>query len=403
MAVKTANTKKKKSLPVKAKIILKSKAKQLLSKGKAKGKAIAKPVKISKNATKAAVKAKPKAKAIVKTKKSAPTKVVVKAGAKKAKAMVKVVTKSIASKATKAKVTKEIVAKATKKIAEKAKSIIAVVKPQKKVRIPEVKIKVEPPVELDIRPNPEKVKSILVSQARPETEKSPYFDLAKKCNVRIDFRAFIHVEGVTPSDFRRERINILDYTSVIFTSRNAADHFFRMCGEMRILVPENMKYFCISESTAYYLQKYVLYRKRKIFHGKQTFLDLMDVIKKHKDEKFLLPCSDIAKEEGPEILEKFKINYKKAVIYKTVCSDLSDLANVNYDVLVFFSPAGIKSLFQNFPKFKQNNTRIAAFGPTTAKAVKDAGLKLDIHAPMPAAPSMTMALEQYMNKVNKGK
>jgi uroporphyrinogen-III synthase len=248
-----------------------------------------------------------------------------------------------------------------------------------------------------------KVKSILVSQPKPESDKSPYFDLAKKCNVKIDFRPFIHVEGIPAADFRKDRINLAEHTAVILTSKNAVDHFFRICQEMRVSIPDTLKYFCISESTAYYLQKYVVYRKRKIFHGKQTFLDLIDVIKKHKEEKFLLPCSDKHKEEVPEVLDQLNINYTKAVIYKTVCSDLSDLADVNYDVLVFFSPSGIKSLFQNFPKFKQNKTRIAAFGPTTAKAVKEAGLKLDIHAPMPAAPSMTMALEQYIAKVNKGK
>lgn len=246
-----------------------------------------------------------------------------------------------------------------------------------------------------------KVKSILVSQPKPETEKSPYYDLAKKCNVKIDFRPFIHVEGISASEFRKDRVNIGDFNSVILTSRNAVDHFFRICQEMRINVPDSMKYFCISESTAYYLQKYVIYRKRKIFHGKQTFSDLMDVIKKHKEELFLLPCSDIHKDEIPIILDENEIKYTKAIIYKTVCSDLSDLADVNYDVLVFFSPSGIKSLFQNFPDFKQNSTRIAAFGKTTALAVQDAGLLLDIHAPMPNAPSMTMALEYYIKKVNK--
>lgn len=248
-----------------------------------------------------------------------------------------------------------------------------------------------------------KVKSILVTQPKPETDKSPYFDLAKKCNVKIDFRPFIHVEGVPAADFRKERINLPDFTAVILTSRNAVDHFFRICTEMRYTVPETLKYFCISESTAYYLQKYVVFRKRKIFHGKQKFSDLIETLKKHKEDIFLFPVSDIHKEDGPEILDELKIKYSKAVIYKTVCSDLSDLAKVNYDVLVFFSPSGIKSLFQNFPKFKQNNTRIAAFGPTTAKAVIEAGLKLDIEAPLPKAPSMTMALEQYIVKANKGK
>ncbi len=248
-----------------------------------------------------------------------------------------------------------------------------------------------------------KVKTILVSQPKPEGDKSPYFDLAKKCNVKIDFRPFIHVEGVSAQDFRKTKINIADHTAIIFTSRNAVDHYFRLCQEMRVAVPESMKFFCISESTAFYLQKYVLYRKRKVFHGKQTISDLMDVIKKRKDEKFLLPCSDIHKEEIADKLELQNIQYTKAIMYKTVCSNLKDLANVNYDVLVFFSPSGIKSLFKNFPKFKQNKTRIACFGPTTAIAVKKAGLKLDIHAPNPKAPSMTMALEQYIIAANKAK
>ena len=247
-----------------------------------------------------------------------------------------------------------------------------------------------------------KVKSILVTQIKPENDKNPYVDLAKKFNLKVDFRPFIQIEGIPAIDFRKDKINISEFPSVILTSRNAADHFFRICNEMRITVPETMKYFCVSESTAYYLQKFVVYRKRKIFFGKQTVFDLMDVIRKHKEDKFLVPCTDIHKQDIFELLDDEKIVYAKAVIYKTVASDLSDLANVNYDVLVFFSPSGIKSLMKNFPKFKQNNTRIAAFGPTTAQAVLDAGLRLDIQAPIPAAPSMTMALEQYIKKANKG-
>ncbi len=246
-----------------------------------------------------------------------------------------------------------------------------------------------------------KVKSILVTQPKPETDKSPYFDLAKKYTVKVDFREFIHVEGVPAKDFRKERVNLLEHGAVIMTSRNAVDHYFRMCSEMRVTVPDTMKYFCISESTAYYLQKYVQYRKRKIFHGKQTFMDLIDMIRKHKDEKFLYPCTDIHKEDIPEILDQHGIQYTKAVLYKTVCSDLSDLDNVTYDVIVFFSPSGITSLFKNFPKFKQNKTRLAAFGPTTAKAMIDAGLKVNIQAPKPGTPSMTMALEEYIKEVNK--
>ncbi|MFM8433281.1 MAG: uroporphyrinogen-III synthase [Bacteroidota bacterium] len=246
-----------------------------------------------------------------------------------------------------------------------------------------------------------KVKTILVTQPKPETDKSPYFDLAKKYSLKIDFRPFIQVEPISAKDFRKDKVNMAEHSAVILTSRNAADHFFRMCTELRITVPETMKYFCVSESTAYYLQKFVVFRKRKIFFGKQTISDLMDVLKKHKKEKFLVPCTDIHKQEIFEILDANHLDYTKAVIYKTVASDLSDLANVNYDVLVFFSPSGITSLLKNFPKFKQNNTRIAAFGPTTAQAVLDAGLRLDIQAPVPAAPSMTMALEQYIKKANK--
>jgi len=236
------------------------------------------------------------------------------------------------------------------------------------------------------------IKSILVSQPKP------YYDLASKYKLQIDFRPFIHVEAVDAKEFRQERINVLDHTAVVLTSRNAVDHFFRICSEMRITVPDGMKYFCISESTAYYLQKYVVYRKRKIFHGKQRFADLMDVIKKHKSDKFLVPCSDIHKQEIFSTLEDSKIKFTKAILYRTVASDLSDLANVNYDMLVFFSPSGINSLLKNFPDFKQNNTKIAAFGPTTANAVKSAGLRLDVHAPMPNAPSMTMAIEHHIKK-----
>lgn len=240
-----------------------------------------------------------------------------------------------------------------------------------------------------------------MSQPKPETDKSPYFDLANSHKIKIDFRPFIHVEGIESREFRKSKINILEHKAVIFTSRNAVDHFFRVCEEMRIPISDSMKYFCISESTAYYLQKYVVYRKRKIFHGRQSFEDLLEVIKKHSNEKFLLPCSDIHKEDVAEILDKHKINYTKAILYRTVCSDLSDLKDVNYDVLVFFSPSGIKSLFKNFPDFQQNSTRIAVFGPTTAKAAEEAKLRVDVAAPMPEAPSMTMALENYIRQANK--
>ncbi len=246
-----------------------------------------------------------------------------------------------------------------------------------------------------------KVKTILVSQPEPETEKSPYFDLSEDCKVKVDFRPFIHVEGIESKEFRQQKVDLKDYGAVIFTSRNAVDHFFRISEEMRYSVPDSLKYFCISESTAYYLQKYVVYRKRKIFHGRQKIDDLIPLMKKHKTEKFLLPCSDILKQDIPDTLKKNEIEFKEAMLYRTVCSDLSDLENVNYDVLVFFSPAGIASLYENFPKFKQNDTRIAVFGATTAKAAEQAGLEINIAAPKPEAPSMTMALEQYIKKQNK--
>jgi len=247
-----------------------------------------------------------------------------------------------------------------------------------------------------------KIKSILVSQPKPETAKSPYFDLAETSNVKIDFRPFIHVEGVSAKDFRQSRIHILDHTAVIFTSRTAIDHFFRIAQELRLTVPDSMKYFCISEATAYYLQKYIVYRKRKIFYGNGKFSDLINVMKKHKSESFLVPLSDIHKQQIPDLLDKSGFKYTKAILYRTVSSDLSDLKDVNYDILVFFSPSGIQSLLQNFPDFDQKETRIACFGPSTAKAVKDAGLRLDIQAPTSKAPSMTMALELYIKKHNKG-
>jgi uroporphyrinogen-III synthase len=246
-----------------------------------------------------------------------------------------------------------------------------------------------------------KIKKILVSQPQPASEKSPYHELALKNNVKIDFRPFIHVEGIACKEFRKQRVDILNHTAVIFTSKTAINHFFRIAEEMRVTVPDSMKYFCISESVAFYLQKYIVYRKRKIFYGQGKFSDLIDIITKHSEEKFLVPLSDQHKEEIPQLLENNNIRYTKAILYKTVCSDLSDLSAINYDVLVFFSPSGVKSLLHNFPKFKQNNIKIASFGATTARAVKDAGLRLDLQAPLPHAPSMTMALDQFIKEHNK--
>ncbi|MBU2939044.1 uroporphyrinogen-III synthase [Lacinutrix sp. C3R15] len=248
-----------------------------------------------------------------------------------------------------------------------------------------------------------KVKTILVSQPEPKIENSPYFDLQEKQKVKIDFRPFIHVEGVPAKEIRLQKVDLSKYTAIILTSRNAVDHFFRVAEEMRFKVPDTLKYFCQSEAVAYYLQKYVVYRKRKIYVGKRTFAELSPTIKKYKDETFLLPTTDKLKPEVPTILDGLGVNWKQAVFYKTVISDLSDLANVYYDILVFFSPSGIDSLFHNFPDFKQNNTRIAVFGNTTIKAVEAHGLRVDIAAPTPETPSMTMALEKYINKINKGK
>ena len=246
-----------------------------------------------------------------------------------------------------------------------------------------------------------KVKTILVSQPEPKVENSPYFDLQEKQRVKIDFRPFIHVEGVSAKEIRLQKVDLSNYTAIILTSRNAVDHFFRVADEMRFKVPDTMKYFCQSEAVAFYLQKYVVYRKRKIYVGKRNFSDLTPLIKKYKDETFLLPTTDKVKPQVPETLNNLNVNWKQATFYKTVISDLSDLANVYYDVLVFFSPSGIDSLFHNFPDFKQNETRIAVFGNTTIKAVENKGLRVDIAAPTPETPSMTMALEKYIQIVNK--
>jgi uroporphyrinogen-III synthase len=247
------------------------------------------------------------------------------------------------------------------------------------------------------------IKTILVSQPKPEGEKSPYYDLAEKYKLKIDFRPFIHVEGISAPEFRQQKINISEHTAIILTSKTAIDHFFRICEEIRFEVPDTMKYFCISEAVAYYLQKYVAYRKRKIFFGKQTIEDLVDVMKKHKGEQFLLPCTDILRDKIPITLEEHNYNFSKAILYRTVASDLSDLENVFYDMLVFFSPGGIESLFKNFPNFKQKETKIAAFGPSTANAVIQNNLRLDVHAPMPNAPSMTAAIELFVKEQLKKK
>jgi len=245
-----------------------------------------------------------------------------------------------------------------------------------------------------------KIKSILVSQPQPENNKSPYFDLAEKHNLKVDFRSFIHIEGCDVKDFRNSKIDLKEITAIILTSRNAIDHFFRICEEMRFEVPTTLKYFCISEAIALYLQKYVVYRKRKIFFGGQRFNEMTDLFKKHKKEVFLLPTSDILKPIVPEVLDSVGVNYSRAILYKTVISDLSDLEDVFYDLLVFYSPAGIYSLYKNFPDFKQNDTLIAVYGETTKKAAEDSGIKINILSPTPEMPSMTGGIGAYI-KINK--
>lgn len=247
-----------------------------------------------------------------------------------------------------------------------------------------------------------KVKTILISQPKPENDKNPYYELSKKYNLIETFRQFIKIEGLPVKDFRTQRIDILEHKAVILTSRMAVDHYFRMCNEMRVTVPESMKYFCINEATAYYLQKYIQYRKRKIFFGHQTIQDLVDVIRKNREEKFLLPAADVHKEKICEFLDAIDIKYTKAVMYRTVSANLSDIKNLNdYDVLAFFTPAGIHSLKQNFPNFKQGNTRIACFGAATANTLKKLGYRLDIYAPNPKNPSMSGALDEYIKEANK--
>lgn len=231
--------------------------------------------------------------------------------------------------------------------------------------------------------------------------KSPYFDLAKKYNLKVEFKPFVQVEGIPSKDFRHQKINILDFSAVIFTSKTGIDHFFRICNELRITVPDTMKYFCITENVAFYLQKYIIYRKRKIFHGKSKFQDLIDIIIKHKDDNYFVPLSEPHNAEIPDLLDKNNIRYSIGILYKTISSNFEDVQNFDYDILVFYSPSGIKSLKENFPGFVQGDIKIAAFGPTTACAVEQEGLRLDINAPNPKAPSMTMALDNFLKDHNR--
>jgi uroporphyrinogen-III synthase len=250
-----------------------------------------------------------------------------------------------------------------------------------------------------------KIKKVLVSQPKPASEKSPYYDIANRYGIKIDFRPFIKVESLSAKEFRQQKISIPDHTAVIFTSRHAIDHFFHLCEELRATIPDTMKYFCVTEAISLYIQKYVQYRKRKVFFGNTGKIeDLLPFILKHKTEKYLAPLSDVHTDEIKNLFSKYNIHYKEAIMYRTVSNDFMEGEEFDYDMLVFFSPSGVASLKKNFPDFDQKDIRIGTFGSTTAQAVRDAGLRLDLEAPTVNAPSMTAALELFLKEENnKGK
>lgn len=247
-----------------------------------------------------------------------------------------------------------------------------------------------------------KIKKVLVSQPKPATEKSPYYDIAEKYGVKINFRPFIKVEGVSAKEFRQQKVSIPDYTAIIFTSRHAIDHFFNLCVELRVSIPDTMKYFCVTEAIALYIQKYVQYRKRKIFFGNSGKIeDLIPFITKHHSEKYLTPMSDVHTDDIKNMLDKLKVQHAEVVMYRTVSNDFTEEEEFDYDMLLFFSPAGVISLQKNFPNFDQKDIKIGTFGTTTAQAVRDAGFRLDLEAPTVKAPSMTAALEMFIKENNK--
>lgn len=247
-----------------------------------------------------------------------------------------------------------------------------------------------------------KVNSVLITQPRPDTEKSPYFELAKKYNLKLDFHPFIRVEGVSGKDFRKQKVDINEFTAIIFSSRHAIDNFFRICEELKVKISQDMKYFCITEAVALYLQKFILYRKRKVFFSADGSTGgLTDVIGKHKNEKYILPTADNGRTDVNQYLAKNNIAHAEATLYKTVANDIAPVMKDSYDMIVFFSPFSVQTLFEHDPKFKQNGTLIGAFGPTTSKAVEEAGLRLDVKAPAPNTPSMVSAMEQYLATTKK--
>ena len=248
-----------------------------------------------------------------------------------------------------------------------------------------------------------KINSILITQPRPDTDKSPYFELAKKYDLKLEFHPFIRVEGLSGKEFRKQRIDINEFTAIIFNSRNAVDHFFRICEELKVKVSQDMKYFCITEAVALYLQKFILYRKRKVFYSADGSTEgLMEVIAKHKvNERFILPTSDNGKNDVNQFLTKNNIDFAEATLYRTVSNDIAPVMKDGYDMIVFFSPFSVQTLFEHDPAFKQNGTLIGAFGPTTSKAIEESGLRLDVKAPAPNAPSMVSALEMYLQEIRK--
>ena len=358
----------------------------MAGKQKAKKKKVAK---VKKQATKKSVKKQAK-KQVTSSKAS-------KKKALKKKALAKPIKKS-----TK-KPLKKAAAKSVKKILKKKDAEALLVKRVPKE--PKIVIPPTPPqvVYADKNALKAKVKTLLVSQPKPENDKNPYVELARRLNIKVDFRQFIKIEGITSKEFRQQRINLTEHNAVVLTSRNAVDHFFRVCGEMRYNVPETTKYFCLNEATAYYLQKYIQYRKRKIFFGNGTISDLAESLRKNKEEHFLLPVADVHREEKIiGVLDLLKLRYKKAVIYRTVCADLSDFkGQLNYDIVVFFTPMGIRSLFKNFPHYKQGEMRVATFGEATTQSAREHKLRVDIAAPNPVTPSMVMALENYIREANR--
>lgn len=249
----------------------------------------------------------------------------------------------------------------------------------------------------------DRVGRILITQPRPDTEKSPYFELARKFDIEVDFHPFAKVEGISGKEFRKQRVDITEYSAIIFTSRNVVDHFFRICEELKIKVSQEMKYFCITEAVALYLQKFILYRKRKVFFSADgSVTGLLEVLNKHKhNERFILPLSDTTKNDIAQFFIKHNVKYSEASLYRMVANDISQILHQNYDMIVFFSPFSVQTLFEHYPDYKQNGTKIGAFGPTTTKAIEDKGLVLDVKAPAPNAPSMASAIDIFLDNLNK--